>query len=132
MPERKGRGVVTEYFDIRCGDDLDGFARDARPLEVFAQDIYHMLITDKLTLLRDEDWGFGLESYLGKPLPSTLANDIETAVRRDDRASDAKCTIDPVPGETESYLMTLVVEVEGSFLTIALSLTPSGIVKVAA
>lgn len=122
---------MTEYFDIRCGDDLDPFARDARPLEVFAQDIYHLLITNKLTLLQDPDWGFGLESYLGKPLPSTLAAEIENAVREDDRASDAKCTITKVAVEEESHRLDLQVEVDGTFLEIALLLTPSGIVRVA-
>lgn len=122
---------MTEYFDIRAGDDLDAFARDARPLEVFAQDIYHMLITDRMTLIRDQEWGFGLESYLGRPLPSTLAGDIVNAVRRDDRASDAACSIVKVAGADESYRLDLKVEVDGAFLEIALSMTPSGIVRVA-
>lgn len=121
---------MSEYFDIRCGDDLDPFARDARPLEVLAQDIYHLLITNKMTLLRDPDWGFGLEGYLGRPLPSTLAADIVARVREDDRVSDARCTIVPVPGETDSYRINLIVEVEGTFLEVALALTPSGIVRV--
>jgi hypothetical protein len=94
--------TVRDYFDIRCGDDLDPFCRDARPLEVLAQDVYHMLITNKFALLRDPDWGFGLESYIGKQLPATLAADIVNAIRRDDRVSDAKCAITPVPGEADS------------------------------
>lgn len=122
---------MTEYFDIRCGDDLDMFARDARPLEVLGQDVYHWLITDKLTLFRDLDFGFGLESYLGKPLPTTLAADIEAGVRRDDRVSDALCTITPVVGEQDSYQLDLRVEVDAAFVEIALRFTPSGIVRVA-
>lgn len=122
---------MTEYFDIRCGDDLDAFARDARPLEVLAQDIYHWLITAKGACIRDPDWGFGLESYLSKPLPSTLAGDIENGVRRDDRVSDAKCTITPIVGEEDAHRIALLVEVEGEFLTLALTLTPSGIARVA-
>lgn len=119
------------YFDIRCGDDLDMFARDARPLEVFAQDIYHLLITNKMSLLQDPDWGFGLESYIGRPLPSTLAFDIESAILRDDRASKAKCSIVKVPSEADSYRMSLEVETEFGFLNLALAMTPSGIVRVA-
>lgn len=122
---------MTEYFDIRCGDDLDSFGRDVRPLEVFAQDVYHMLITNKMTLLRDPDWGIGIESYLGKPLPSTLASEIESTIRRDDRASDARCTITPIPGTTDSYRMTLEVETASEFLKMALELTPDGVVRVA-
>lgn len=121
---------MSEYFDIRCGDDLDPFARDARPLEVFAQDIYHLLITPKMVLFRDSDWGIGLPSYLGRPLPSTLADDIENAVLRDDRASDAKCTIKEVPGEANSYRVELQVETDAGFLEIALAMTPSGIARV--
>ncbi len=122
---------MTEYLDIRCGDDLDLFARDVRPLEVLAQDIYHWLITHKGSLFRDPDWGFGLESYLGKPLPTTLAGEIEAGIRRDDRVSDARCTITKVPGEEESYRLDLQVEVDDQFLTIALQMSPNGIVRVA-
>ena len=121
---------MTEYFDIRCGDDMDPFGRDADPLETFAQDIYHLLITNAMTLIRDPDWGKGLESYLGKPLPSTLEADIEALVRSDDRASDARCTITPVVGEANSYRLDLQVEVADTFLTIALALNPSGIARV--
>lgn len=118
------------YRDIRCGDDVDMFARDAAPLEVFAQDVYHMLITNKMTLLQDPDWGLGLESYLGRPLPKTLAFDVESLVRRDDRVSNAKCTIDPVAGERDSYRLDLQVETEFGFLQMALALSPDGIVRV--
>ncbi len=121
---------MSEYFDIRCGDDLDPFGRDASPLETFAQDLYHLLITNKMALLRDPDWGFGLESYLGKTLPATLAFDIENAVRRDDRANGAKCTIAPINGEPESYRLDLVVETDDGFLELALALSPDGIVRV--
>lgn len=121
---------MTEYSDIRSGDDLDLFARDARPLEVLAQDLYHLLITNKMSLLQDPDWGFGLESYLGRPLPTTLSGDIENAVRSDDRVSGAKCTITPT-GAPDSYSLVLTVEVDGDFLEIALQMTPSGIVRVA-
>jgi len=123
--------MAVGYFDIRCGDDLDRFARDARPLEVLAQDIYHWLITDKGACIRDPEWGFGLNSYLGKPLPASLAADIENGVRRDDRVSDAKCTITKVEGEDESYRIDLLIQVDDEFLTLALSMTPSGIVRVA-
>lgn len=123
---------MTEYRDIRCGDDLDLFGRDAAPLEVLAQDIYHLLVTNKLTLLRDPDWGFGLETYLGRPLPVALAFDIETLVRRDTRVQNARCTIVPVAGQVDSYRLTLEVEAEAGFLQIALAMTPSGIVRVAA
>jgi phage baseplate assembly protein W len=121
---------VSEYFDIRCGDDLDPFARDVPPLETLAQDIYHLLITNKGTLFLDPDWGLGLESYLGRPIPTTLAGDIENEVRRDDRVSGAKCVITPIDGQVDAYAMVLTVEVEDSFLTIALQLTPDGIVRV--
>ncbi len=121
---------MTEYFDIRCGDDMDPFGRDASPLETFAQDIYHLLITNKRALLRDPDWGFGLESYLGKPLPSTLAYDIENVVRADDRASDARCTITPVPNELDSYRLDLRVFVDDTFFDLALLMAPqTGIVR---
>jgi hypothetical protein len=122
---------MTEYLDIRCGDDFDPFARDAPPLEVLAQDLYHLLITNKGTLFLDPDWGFGLPSYLGRPLPSTLAGDIENEVRRDNRVSDAKCVITPIAGQTDSYSMTLAVAVDDTFLNIALQLTPDGVVRVA-
>jgi hypothetical protein len=133
VSEREGRVVVTvsAYFDIRCGDDLDLFARDVPPLEVLAQDLYHLLITNKLTLLLDPDWGLGLEDYCGKPLPSTLAGDVENAVRRDDRVSGAKCTITPIPGEENAWDLRLAVQVESTFLTLALQLTPNGVVRVA-
>lgn len=121
---------MTEYFDIRCGDDLDPFARDVPPLETFAQDIYHLLITNALTLIRDPDWGKGLQSYLGKPLPTTLAADIVAVVRNDDRASDAECTITKDPREEESYRLDLKVEADSGFLDMALKLTPDGLVRV--
>lgn len=122
---------MTEYFDVRCGDDLDLFARDARPLEVLAQDIYHWLITEPGTLILDPDWGFGLASYINKPLPTTLAFEIENGLRRWDRIAGATCTIAPIPGERESYRFDLVVQVDETFLELALEMTPSGIVKVA-
>ncbi len=124
---------MTEYFDIRCGDDVDRFARDVRPFEVLSQDVYHWLITERGSLILDPDWGFGLNSYIGKPLPSTLAKDIEEGlVREDDRISEARCTIARVNGEEESYRLDLQAEVEDGFLAIALELTPDGIAKVAA
>ena len=124
---------MSEYFDIRCGDDFDLFARDARPLEVLAQDVYHWLITNKMTLIRAPDWGKGLESYLGRPLPSTLAGDIEGDVVQvfSDRISAAKCTITSINGADDSFQLDLKLEVDGAFLDIALALTPSGIVRVA-
>jgi len=121
---------MSEYFDIRCGDDVDLFGRDAPPLETAAQDIYHLLITEPMTLLRDPDWGFGLERYLGKQLPPTLAKEIETAVTKDDRFSDAKCTIVRDPNNADNYRLTLTVAVDGNFLTLALVITPDGIVRV--
>ncbi len=125
--------LAVEYRDWRCGDDLDPFGRDAEPLEVLAQDIYHLLITNKMSLLQDPDWGFGLEQYLGQPLPATLATDIENAVRRDDRVSNATCKITQIFGEEEeSYRLELLVEAADDFVEIALKLTPSGIVQVAA
>jgi phage baseplate assembly protein W len=122
---------MAEYFDIRCGDDLDRFARDARPLEVLAQDIYHWLITDRGSLIRDPNWGFGLHSYLSAPLPSSLAADVENGVKRDDRVSNARCIIAPIPGVANGSRLDLQVEVDDQFLTIALELTPSGIARVA-
>lgn len=123
--------VMSEYFDIRCGDDIDRFARDVPPLETFAQDVYHWLITDRGSLMRDPNWGFGLTSYLGTTLPNSLASDIESGIRRDTRASDAKCTITKGSDEEWSYRLELQVEVDDQFLTLALALTPSGIVRVA-
>lgn len=122
---------MTEYRDIRCGDDLDLFARDAPPLEVLAQDIYHGLITSRFTLLQDPDWGFGLEDYIGAQLPSTLAFDIETWAKQDDRISDAACVITPLDNIGEAYKLVLTAEVERDFVKIALELNPSGIVRVA-
>lgn len=122
---------MTEYFDIRCGDDLDMFARDARPLEVLEQDIYHWLVTDRQTLFLDPDWGFGLENYIGKPLPQTLAYDIENGLRRWDRVAAAQCTITPIAGEQDAYRFDLQVQCDEAFLTLALAMTPSGIVRVA-
>lgn len=122
--------MTDQYFDIRCGDDLDPFARDARPLEVLAQDIYHWLITDPMTLPKAPEWGMGLESYLGRPLPGALAFVIETRVQDLFPVSDARCVFAPVPGEQESYRMTLTCEVEREFLALALQLSPSGIVRV--
>lgn len=125
--------TVVAYNDWRCGDELDPFGRDAAPLEVLAQDIYHFLITNKNTLILDPDWGFGLEQYLGQPLPSTLAADIENGVRTtfDGYVDDAECKIERIPGEEESYRLDLKCAVGDEFLTLALVLTPSGIVRVA-
>ncbi len=110
---------------------MAAFARDTDPRETFAQDLYHLLITNKMSLLLDPDWGFGLETYLGRALPPTLAADIENVVRDDDRVSGASCTIVPVAGEIDSYRLTLNVECEAGFLELALALSPSGIVRVA-
>jgi hypothetical protein len=121
---------MSEYLDIRCGEDLDPFGRDASPLQTLAQDLYHLLITNKMALLRDPDWGFGLESYLGRPLPTTLAFDIENAVRRDDRVSGAQCAITRNASEVDSYRLDLTVETDEGFLTLALALDPSGIVRI--
>lgn len=123
---------MTEYFDVRCGDDVDLFARDAPPLEVLAQDIYHWLITPKQTLLLDPDWGFGLEIIVGQALPTTLADDIVNGLRRWDRVADARCTIKAVPGEQDSYRLDLAVECDEGFLELALAMSPDGIVRVAA
>jgi len=124
---------VTEYNDIRCGDDVDAFARDARPLEVLAQDLYHWLLTDKMTLYEAPDWGFGLGSVLGRPIPSTLSADVENGVLRTfaDRISSVRCVVTRVDGQDDSYRMDLKAAVEDTFLQIALQLTPSGIVRVA-
>jgi phage baseplate assembly protein W len=123
---------MTEYNDMRCGDDLDPFGRDAAPLEVLGQDLFHFLITVPGALLLDPNWGLGLELYLGKPLPSTLAADVENAVRQefDGRISDATCTITKIAGEEESYLFELRAEVDEAFLVVALQLTPDGVVRV--
>lgn len=123
---------MSEYVDIRCGDDMDPFARDAEPLEVLAQDLFHWLITNKGELLQDPDWGKGLESYISKPLPSGLAADIQNDCREvfRDRVSDTRCSIAPIDGQADAYKMDLVAEVDGNFLIVALQLTPSGIVKV--
>ncbi|AKV03197.1 hypothetical protein AKJ09_09860 [Labilithrix luteola] len=77
----------------------------------------------------DPGWGFGLEQYLGKPLPSSFASDIEIGVRDTfhDRVSDARCVVTPVAGELDSYRLDLTVEVDGEFLELALSMTPSGV-----
>jgi hypothetical protein len=125
--------MTLGYFDIRCGDDLDRFARDARPLEVLGQDVYHWLITDKGAIFRAPNWGGGLNSYISKPLPTTLAADIENGILDafSDAISAAKCTIEPIAGEKDSYRFDLQCEVDDDFLTIALTLTPSGIVRVA-
>lgn len=125
---------MTEYNDWRCGDELDPFGRDAPPLEVLAQDVYHFLITNKFSLMLDPDWGFGLEQYLGQPLPGTLATDVETGVRTTfaDRISDAACTITKVEGEEDSYRFDLRAEVDDEFLSVALVLSKDGIVRVAA
>lgn len=133
-----------EYSDWRCGDDVDPFGRDALPLETFGQDLYHLLTTNKFCLIEDPDFGFGLEDYLGKPLPAQLAYDIETVCRKDDRCTDAQCTIVKVapgtpvqvPGgltitaDNFTYTLNLQVEVEDTFLTLALVFTPTGIVRV--
>lgn len=121
--------IVSAYYDVRCGDDMDPFGRDAAPLEVLAQDIYHLLITAKLSLLADPDWGEDLESYLGRPLPSTLAYDVEAAVRRDDRVSDARCTITKDATDPESYRLELQIQVDEAFVPLVLALTPDGIVR---
>jgi phage baseplate assembly protein W len=121
---------VSEYFDIRCGDDFDLFGRDAAPLEVLGQDIYHLLITNKGELLQDPDWGFGLPMYLGRPLPPTLAADIVAEVKRDDRVDDATCEITKVAGQEDTYRLVLNVAVADQFLEMALQITPDGIVRV--
>lgn len=119
---------MTLYFDIQCFDDLDPFGRDADPLETLAQDIFHLVVTNKFTLLQDPDWGFGLEDYLSKPLPQTLAFDIESLIKRTfDQVTDAKCTISKVAGQVDTYRFDLKVEVEGTFLDMALQLSPRGI-----
>jgi hypothetical protein len=132
VPLNESDVVVSEYNDMRCGDDLDPFGRDAAPLEVLGQDLYHFLITVPGALILDPNWGLGLELYLGNPLPSTLAADVENAVLQEfhDRISGATCTIVEVPGEELSYEFELKAEVEETFLAIALSLTPDGIVRV--
>lgn len=132
MPINESDVVMTEYNDMRCGDDLDPFGRDAAPLEVLGQDLYHFLITVPGALLLDPNWGLGLELYLGKPLPTTLAADVENAVRENfsDRISDAVCTITRIPGEEESYRFELKAQVDDAFLIVALNLTPDGAVRV--
>lgn len=85
-----------------------------------------------MSLLRDPDWGFGLESYLSRPIPPTLAREIENAVREDDRVADARCTITKVADEEDAYRMDLTVACEDGFLELALSMSPTGgIVRVA-
>ena len=121
---------MTEYFDIKCGDDLDMFGRDALPLEVLGQDVYHLLITTKGELLQDPDWGFGLNSYLNASLPKDLAAQIETEVKRDDRVDDAVCVIKPIAGQVDAYQLDLRITVGDEFLEMALKLTPDGIVRV--
>jgi len=118
---------MTEYFDIACGDDVDLWGRDADPIATARQDIYHLLITEPMTLLQDPDWGFGLERFLGKQLPPMLAKDIETAVKKDDRFSDAKCTITPEPDNPDNYTLSLVVAVDDTFVTVALAMSPNGV-----
>lgn len=117
---------MSEYVDWRCGDDLDPAGRDAPPLEVLAQDLYHLLITNPFSLVRDPDWGFGLESYLNRPLPATLAQETENAITRDDRVSKANATITPT-GDPNSYRLDVKVEVDEAFLTLAIAISPTGI-----
>lgn len=123
---------MTEYFDVRCFDDLDPFGRDATPIEALEQDLYHLLITEVGTLLADPEFGFGLLLVIGRPLSSTLATRIEDACRDDDRVSDARCAIAPIPNERDAYRMDLRVEVDGAFLDLALALTPAGARRLAA
>ena len=119
---------MTAYFDVQCVDDLDLFARDVGPIEALRQDVYHWLITDKQSLVQDPEWGFGVERFIGKPIPSTFARDVENGVREAfaDRISDARCELVPVAGELDAYRMDLTCEVDGTFLRLALSLSPSG------
>ena len=117
---------VRLYPSWRCWDDLDSFGDDPPALDDFLQDVYHLLITVKGDLWYAPDFGFGLPLYLGKPLPSTLAADIENKVREDDRCSNAKCTISQA-GDAFHYTLNLVVEVESGFLQLALDITPAGI-----
>lgn len=122
--------IVSDYYDVRCGDDVDPFGRDADPLEVLAQDVHHMLITARLSLLKDPDWGEDVEAYLGRPLPATLAADFEAAVKRDDRVDDARCTITQDANDSESYRMDLQVQVGEAFLDLVFALTPSGVQRI--
>lgn len=124
--------MSEEYYDIQCGDDLDPYGRDVAPLEALAQDLYHWVDTEPGTLLLDPEWGFGIEQYLGAPLPSTLASDIAEGIRRDfeDRVRDAEVKIKAIPGEQDAYSLDIKAEVADDFLVLALKLTPDGIARV--
>ncbi len=124
--------MSEEYFDIMCGDDLDQFGRDVAPLEALAQDLYHWVDTEPGTLLLDPEWGFGIEQYLGAPLPSTLASDMAEGIRRDfaDRVQDAEVKIKPIAGELDAYSLDIKAMVDDEWLKVALKLTPDGIARV--
>lgn len=109
--------------DLRCGDELDPNGREVGPLEALLQDVYHWMGTVPGTLVLDPDWGFGIQVYLSRPLPATLADDLASGIRRDfaGRASDARVTITPIEGlgAGQGFRVDVQIEVDASFVAAA-------------
>ena len=120
---------MTEYLDIQCGDDIDPSGRDAYPVAVLSQDLYHLVVTPARSLIRDLEWGFGIQNYLSKPLPSSFTTSLENAIRQDDRVSDAKVVLTSLGGDDAGYRLDIKAETDAGWLTIAIAMTPSGIVR---
>ncbi len=114
---------MTEYRDLACGDDLDLFGRETDPLETLQQDLEHRLFADRGSLVFDPNFGLGLRNYIGKPLPSTLASEIEESFGRDDRVLRAKCTITPHPTEPNAYRIEIGVTCTDGFVALVVEMT---------
>ena len=77
---------MSEPIDLLCEDDRDAFGREATLLESIRQDAIHWLFCQRGELVFEEDFGFGIGSYVGQPAPSTLGTEIEEGLAAaDDR-----------------------------------------------
>jgi phage baseplate assembly protein W len=86
--------MAEDFTDFDCWDDLSLFDRDLTdPVEVLAQDVYHILIEPPGSNIDDPDRGIGIPDLLSAPSDPTLAHRIDSQVQRDDRVSSCQTTI---------------------------------------
>lgn len=86
--------MADDLTDFDCWDDLSLFDKDLTdPVEVLAQDVYHILIEAPGSNIDDPDRGIGILDMLSAPRDVGLAARISAQVERDERVSTCQTTV---------------------------------------
>jgi phage baseplate assembly protein W len=109
--------MAEDFTDFDCFDDLNAFDVDITdPIEVLAQDVYHILIEPAGSNIDDPDRGIGLPDHLSAPRDATLAARIDAQLQKDDRVDTSSTTIEDNGTEQR---VDIRIEVAGTVVDLA-------------